>query len=171
MARKPASMYRRLERPYTRKKYMGGVPGSKVVHYDMGNLTADFPVSLDLIVKEPCQIRHTALEAARITANRYLQKTVGRMNFHLKLRVYPHHVIRENKQATGAGADRVSSGMRHAFGKIVGTAARMDADQKIFTISTSAQNADHAKLGLKRAGHKLPTPIKIVISKGQDLIR
>jgi len=171
LARKPASMYRRLERPYTRKKYMGGVPGSKVVHYDMGNLTADFPVSLDLIVKEPCQIRHTALEAARITANRYLVKTVGRMNFHLKLRVYPHHVIRENKQATGAGADRVSSGMRHAFGKIVGTAARMGADQKIFTVSTSAQNVDQAKLGLKRAGHKLPTPIKIVISEGQDLIR
>ncbi|TRZ67274.1 MAG: 50S ribosomal protein L16 [Methanothrix sp.] len=171
MARKPASMYRRLERPYTRKKYMGGVPGSKVVHYDMGNLTADFPVSLDLIVKEPCQIRHTALEAARVTANRYLVKTVGRMNFHLKLRVYPHHVIRENKQATGAGADRVSSGMRHAFGKIVGTAARMAADQKIFTVSTSAQNVDQAKLGLKRAGHKLPTPIKIVVSEGQDLIR
>jgi len=164
-------MYRRLERPYTRKKYMGGVPGSKVVHYDMGNLTADFPVSLDLIVKEPCQIRHTALEAARVTANRYLVKTVGRMNFHLKLRVYPHHVIRENKQATGAGADRVSSGMRHAFGKIVGTAARMAADQKIFTVSTSAQNVDQAKLGLKRAGHKLPTPIKIVVSEGQDLIR
>jgi len=171
LARKPASMYRRLERPYTRKKYMGGVPGSKVVHYDMGNLTADFPVSLDLIVKEPCQIRHTALEAARVTANRYLVKTVGRMNFHLKLRVYPHHVIRENKQATGAGADRVSSGMRHAFGKIVGTAARMAADQKIFTVSTSAQNVDQAKLGLKRAGHKLPTPIKIVVSEGQDLIR
>jgi large subunit ribosomal protein L10e len=83
----------------------------------MGNLTEDFPIQLTLVVKEPCQIRHTALEAARVSANRFLMKTAGRTNFHLKLRTYPHHVIRENKQATGAGADRVSSGMRMAFGK------------------------------------------------------
>ena len=108
MTRKPGSMYRRHERPYTRRKYMGGVPGSKVVHYDMGNLQEDFPIQLTLVIREPCQIRHTALEAARVAANRYLLKQVGRTGFHLKLRVYPHHVIRENKQATGAGADRVS---------------------------------------------------------------
>ena len=171
MARKPASMYRRLERPYTRRKYMGGVPGSKVVHYDMGNLNTEFPVTLTLVVKEPCQIRHTALEAARITANRYLMSFVGRLNFHLKLRVYPHQVLRENKQATGAGADRVSSGMRHAFGKAVGTAARMDADQKIFSVSTAPSNVPQAKTALKRAGHKLPTPVYIVVDKGAELIK
>jgi len=171
LARKPASMYRRRERPYTRKKYMGGVPGSKVVHYDMGNLTADFPVTLTLIVKEPCQIRHSALESARVAANRYLMKNVGRMNFHMKLRIYPHHVLRENKQATGAGADRVSSGMRHAFGKAVGTAARVSADQKVFSISTSPQHVLRAKTALKRAGHKLPSPIQIIVDNGEELIR
>ena len=86
---------------------MGGVPGSKVVHYDMGNLNTEFPVTLTLVAKEPCQIRHTALEAARVTANRYLMTYVGRLNFHMKLRVYPHQVLRENKQATGAGADQI----------------------------------------------------------------
>jgi len=171
LARKPASMYRRRERPYTRKKYMGGVPGSKVVHYDMGNLTTEFPVTLTLMAKEPCQIRHTALEAARVAANRYLVKTVGRSNFHMKLRVYPHHVIRENKQATGAGADRVSSGMRHAFGKAVGTAARVEADQKVFSVSVTPQNVISAKSGLKRAGHKLPTPTQIIVDRGEELIR
>lgn len=171
MARKPASMYRRLERPYTRRKYMGGVPGSKVVHYDMGNLNTEFPVTLTLVVKEPCQIRHTALEAGRITANRYLMTYVGRLNFHLKLRVYPHQVLRENKQATGAGADRVSSGMRHAFGKAVGTAARVDADQKVFSVSIAPSNVSHAKLALRRAGQKLPTPVYIVVDKGAELIK
>ena len=77
MTRKPASMYRRRERPYTRRKYMGGVPGSKVVHYDMGNLQEDFPVKLTLVIKEPCQIRHTALEAARVAANRYPSEDGG----------------------------------------------------------------------------------------------
>jgi len=150
---------------------MGGVPGSKVVHYDMGNLQDEFPVMLDLVIREPCQIRHTSLEAARVAANRYLMKVVGRTNFHLKLRAYPHHVIRENKQATGAGADRVSSGMRMAFGKAVGTAARVEAGQKLFTLGVTPQYLNDAKIALTRAGHKLPSPIQIVITSGQELIR
>jgi len=171
LTRKPGSMYRRCERPYTRRRYMGGVPGSKVVHYDMGNLQEDFPIQLTLVIREPCQIRHTALEAARVAANRFLLKLVGRTNFHLKLRVYPHHVIRENKQATGAGADRVSSGMRRAFGKAVGTAAQLEAGQKLFTLGTTPQYLNDAKEALTRAGHKLPSPIQIVVESGQELIR
>jgi large subunit ribosomal protein L10e len=159
-------MYRRIERPYTRRKYMGGVPGSKVVHYDMGNLQQEFPVKFDLVVTEPCQIRHTALEAARVAANRYLLKVIGRTDFHLKLRVYPHHVIRENKQATGAGADRVSSGMRMAFGKAVGTAAQVHPGQKIFSLGVNPDKIEEAKTALRRAGHKLPTPIQIIAVSG-----
>jgi large subunit ribosomal protein L10e len=164
-------MYRRRERPYTRREYMGGVPGSKVVHYDMGNLQDDFPVTLTLVIREPCQIRHTALEAARVAANRFLMKQVGRTNFHLKLRVFPHHVLRENKQATGAGADRVSSGMRMAFGKAVGTAAQVEAGQKLFTLGVTPQYLSDAKTALTRAGHKLPSPIQIVLESGQELIK
>ncbi|MCX8207401.1 MAG: 50S ribosomal protein L16 [Methanothrix sp.] len=163
MARKPGSMYRRIERPYTRREYIGGVPGSKVVHYDMGNLTEDFPLKLSLVVREPCQIRHTALEAARVAANRYLLKTLGRNDFHLKLRVYPHHVLRENKQATGAGADRVSSGMRRAFGKPVGTAAQVYPGQRIFTLGVHPEHIEEAKTALRRAGHKLPSPVQIIV--------
>ena len=159
-------MYRRIERPYTRREYMGGVPGSKVVHYDMGNLQAAFPVTLTLVAREPCQIRHIALEAARVAANRYLLKVAGRTNFNLKLRVYPHHVIRENKQATGAGADRVSSGMRMAFGKAVGTAAQVESGQKIFTVRVPTEFVEEAKIALHRAGHKLPTPIQIIDESG-----
>jgi large subunit ribosomal protein L10e len=138
MVRKPGKMYRNVsKRAYTRREYMGGIPGSKIVQFDMGNLSQEFPVEVNLIVEETCQIRHTALEAARISINRKLLKEIGRMNFHLKLRVFPHHVLRENKQATGAGADRVSEGMRLAFGKAVGTAARVGNDQIIFTTYTT----------------------------------
>jgi large subunit ribosomal protein L10e len=164
-------MYRRIERAYTQRRYMGGVPGSKVVHYDMGNLQEDFPVKLSLLVKEPVQIRHTALEAARVAANRYLLKVLGRTNFYLKLRVYPHHVLRENKQATGAGADRVSSGMRRAFGKAVGTAAQVHPGQRIFTLGILPQNLKEGKIALERAGHKLPTPIQIIMDSGSEFIK
>lgn len=166
MVRKPAKMYRNLaKKAYTRREYMGGVPGSKIVQFDMGNPKQQFPFKASIEVKEGCQIRHTALEAARVNINRRLIKEVGRMNFHFKLRTYPHHVLRENKQATGAGADRVSEGMRMAFGKAVGTAARVSPNQKIFTVYTTENNLEKAKEALRHGGYKLPSPFRIVIEK------
>jgi large subunit ribosomal protein L10e len=165
MVRKPAKMYRNIsKRAYTRREYMGGVPGSKIVQFEMGNLAQEFPTQVDLLVDEACQIRHSALEAARISINRRLMKDVGRANFHFKVRVYPHHVLRENKQATGAGADRVSEGMRLAFGKAVGTAARVDPDQRIFSIFSTPQYLEKVKDALHHGGHKLPSPSHLKIS-------
>jgi len=159
-------MYRNIsKKAYTRREYMGGVPGSKIVQFDMGNLRQEFPIELSIEVLEACQIRHTALEAARVGINRKLVKDVGRMNFHLKLRIFPHHVLRENKQATGAGADRVSEGMRMAFGKAVGTAARVSADQKIFSVYTTPQYLEKAKNAIKTGTYKLPAPTRIVIEE------
>jgi large subunit ribosomal protein L10e len=78
MVRKPGKMYRNIsKKAYTRREYMGGVPGSKVVQFDMGNLSQEFPMTISLSVEEACQIRHTALEAARISINRHLMKDVG----------------------------------------------------------------------------------------------
>jgi large subunit ribosomal protein L10e len=148
---------------------MGGVPGSKIALFDMGNLSKNFPVSLSLLAKECCQIRDNALEAARISANRYLMKEVGRINFHLKIRLYPHQVLREHKLAVGAGADRVSSGMRHAFGRGVGTAARVNSGQKVISVEVEEQNFDEAKEALRRASYKLPTPCKIMVDKDMEL--
>jgi len=171
MGKKPARKYTKITgHAYVRRKYMGGVPGSKIVLFDMGNLSKDFPVSLSLVAKEACQIRHNALEAARIFANRYLIKNVGRNNFHLKIKLYPHHVLRENKIASGAGADRVSSGMRHAFGKAVGTAARVKDGQGILSVDIEEQNFEDAKEALRRASYKLPTPCRVVIDKGEKLV-
>lgn len=166
MVRKPGKMYRNInKKAYTRREYMGGVPGSKIVQFEMGNLSADFPVEISLVVEEACQIRHTALESARISINRKLMADLGRQNFHLKIRTFPHHVLRENKQATGAGADRVSEGMRLAFGKAVGTAARVAPNQKIFTVYTTPQNIDRAKDAVRRGGYKLPSPSRIIIEQ------
>ncbi len=169
MVRKPNSMYRNIsKRAFTRREYMGGVPGVRVVQFDMGNLTDDFPMKVSLAVDEACQIRHTALEAARMSINRKLTKDLGRMNFHLKLRTYPHHVLRENKQATGAGADRVSEGMRRAFGKAVGTAARVRPNQKVFTVYTTPPHLDRVKNALRHGGHKLPSPTHIIVENIEE---
>lgn len=166
MVRKPAKMYRNIsKKAYTRREYMGGVPGSKIVQFEMGNLSQEFPTEVDLIVEEACQIRHSALEAARITTNRRLMKDVGRSNFHFKVRVFPHHVLRENKQATGAGADRVSEGMRLSFGKAVGTAARVSPGQKLLTVYSTINYLEKIKDALRHAGYKLPTPTHLKVSE------
>jgi large subunit ribosomal protein L10e len=87
------------------------------------------------------------------------------MGYHFKVRIYPHNVLRENKQATGAGADRVSQGMRSAFGKAVGTAARVKKGQKILTVYTTKQHIDSAIISLKRALYKLPMPCGVIVEE------
>lgn len=149
---------------------MGGVPASRINTFDMGVTNGDFPVTITMKVKEPCQIRHTALEAARIACNRVLSKMAGASNYHMKIRVYPHHVLRENKLATGAGADRISSGMRAAFGKAVGTAARVQSGQAIITIRVPLQYVNVAKDALWSASLKLPSPCFNDIEKGAELV-
>jgi len=166
MARKPSSMYRHItQQAYTRREYMGGVPLPRITQFVAGNKTDKFPVKLELIANERCQIRHNALESARITANRALEKNIGSTNYRFRVHVYPFHVLRENKQATGAGADRVSQGMRASFGKNVGTAARVEADQTVMSIETTEQHIPTAKQALRKAGMKIPTPCKVNIGK------
>ena len=71
MVTKPARMYSRITGPaYTRKEFMGGVPYPKITTFVQGNQKKDFPIEMRLVAEEPCQIRHTALEAARVSVNR-----------------------------------------------------------------------------------------------------
>lgn len=162
MARVPARMYRKItQRPYTRRDFMGGVPGLRILQFHSGNKTQKFPVALHLVVEERGQIRHTALEAMRITAVRYMDKKAGRDNYHLHVRCYPHHVLRQNKQASGAGADRVSMGMRLSFGKPIGTAARVEAGQEVLTIHTYARAIEHAKEAMRKVSNKIASPCHI----------
>ncbi|MDD1767651.1 MAG: 50S ribosomal protein L16 [Methanomassiliicoccales archaeon] len=171
MTRKPGRMYRQIRgQAYTRKEYMGGVPAPRITQFDTGSQIADYPVELSLKIMEPCQVRHTALEAARVAANRQLSKDPGVGNYYLKIRTYPHIVLREHKMATGAGADRVSGGMRAAFGKAVGTAARVQADQIIMTVRVPLQGYKSAKDALWRASMKLPSPCYVIVEKGADLL-
>jgi len=171
MSRKPARMIRAVRSmATTRREYMGGVPASRLTQFVIGNKTAKFPIQLALVSNEKCQLRHNALESARISANKSLEKYIGSANYRLHIRVYPHIVIRENKQATGAGADRVSQGMRRAYGKPVGTAARVKVNQILMTLDTSEQYLVPAREALRKASMKLSAPCKINVEKGAELL-
>jgi len=174
MSEKPASMYRDLDKPaYTRREYITGIPGSKIAQYHMGDKEKDpeeYPVQISLVVDESVQIRHGSLEASRLSANRHLINELGEGNYRMVLRKFPHQVIRENKQATGAGADRVSDGMRQSFGKIVGTAARVQAGERLFTAWCEVDQADAIKEAYRRAYNKISPPCTIRVERGEKLL-
>ena len=44
-------------------------------------------------------------------------KHTAKDQFHIRIRVHPYHVLRINKMLSCAGADRLQTGMRGAFGK------------------------------------------------------
>ena len=172
MVTKPARMYTKISGPaYTRREFMGGVPYPKITTFVQGNQKRDFEIEMRLVAEESCQIRHTALEAARVLVNRKLSEIAGVDGFYLQIRPYPHHVIREHKMATGAGADRISSGMSMAFGKPVGTAARVHSRDIIMVARVNADKARDLKEVLHKASMKLPTPCNIVITKGLDIAK
>jgi large subunit ribosomal protein L10e len=165
MPQRPGRCYRNItQQAYTRKEFIHGGPQSKITIFTMGNKTpaeGEYPVKTSIYAKEPAQIRHNALEAARQAANKYLTKKIGKEDFLLQIRVYPHHVLRENKMMAFAGADRLQDGMKQAFGKPIGTAARVHTGQVLIEVSVKDDAADISKQALHRAAMKLPTPCGI----------
>lgn len=166
MGNKAGSVYREVKgQAYTRKKYIGGVPHLRVGQFVTGNRKGQFDLELELVAEEKCQITDNALEAARITVTRSLSRKLGDKNFKAHILIYPHHVLRENKQASGAGADRVSQGMRCAFGKKVGNAARVNAGQPVIRVWVNEANFEVGKDALRKASMKLPTPCRQTVKE------
>jgi large subunit ribosomal protein L10e len=150
---------------YTRKEYMGGIPGSKIVRFTMGNTSEQFPYQVKIVTRKSGQILHNALEAGRIAAFRHLERGLERENFMLKIVPYPHQVIRENKRINVAQADRFQDGMKKAYGKPVAVAARVDRRDDVFIVKVEKKNIPEAKRALEKASHKLPIPMKILVEK------
>ncbi|GME90762.1 hypothetical protein B5S28_g1037 [[Candida] boidinii] len=169
MARRPARCYRYCKnKPFPKSRYNRGVPDSKIRIYDLGRKKAvvdDFPLCIHLVSNELEQLSSEALEAARICANKYITKVSGRESFHLRVRVHPFHVLRINKMLSCAGADRLQQGMRGAWGKPHGLAARVDIGQILMSCRTKDSNKEVVIEGLRRARYKFPGQQKIIISK------
>merc|ERR1712095_145260 len=114
-----------------------GVPDPKIRIFDLGRKKAgvdEFPLSVHLVSDELEQLSSEALEAGRICCNKYLVKNCGKDGFHIRMRVHPFHVLRINKMLSCAGADRLQTGMRGAFGKAHGTAARVKIGQILISV-------------------------------------
>ena len=163
--------YRQLERPYTRKSkyrrksFVRGAPVCRIVKFNVGNLTDDFPYRLDLVSTKDMQVRDNSIESARLTTTRTLEKVLGKKGFRIQVRPYPHHVLREHALASGAGADRFSSGMAHSFGKPIGNAVQLEEGQKLMSVFVSESGITLARNALRKANCKLPFKFKIELTK------
>lgn len=169
MGRRPARCYRYCRnKPYPKSRFCRGVPDPKIRIYDLGRKKAtidEFPLCVHLISNEREQLSSEALEAARICANKYISKMSGKDSFHMRVRVHPFHVLRINKMLSCAGADRLQTGMRGAFGKPIGTVARVDIGQILLSIRTKDANKAIVMEALRRCKFKFPGQQKIIVSR------
>jgi large subunit ribosomal protein L10e len=140
---------------YTSKTYAPGAPNPKVARFNTGKFRNDYDYKLKLISEGRLQIRSNALEAARVAASKKVT-LVGEENFYLKVVTYPFIILRENKMIATAGADRLQEGMRKAFGKPIGMAARVGIGSVILELSIKAENLEKAKEAMWAASTKLP---------------
>merc|ERR1711863_32249 len=137
MGRRPARCYRYCKnKPYPKSRFCRGVPDPKIRIFDLGRKKADvgeFPLCVHLVSDEYEQLSSEALEAGRICCNKYMSKNTGKDQFHIRIRVHPFHVIHINKMLSCAGADRLQTGMRGAFGKPQGLVARVRIGQPLMS--------------------------------------
>ena len=146
------------------KKFAPGAPNPKVARFTTGKASPDYDYTVQLVSLGRVQIRHNALEAARVAASKKLA-SLGEEGFYLRVVTYPHIVLRENKMIATAGADRLQEGMRKAFGKPIGLAARVEIGSAILDLSVKAENLEMAKGAMHAASTKLPMKTQIVVKE------
>jgi large subunit ribosomal protein L10e len=154
---------------YTSKVFAPGAPNPKVARFTTGKSRQDYDFTIRLVSKGRVQIRHNALEAARVAASKKVA-LLGEENFLLKVVVYPHVILRENKMIATAGADRLQEGMRKAFGKPIGLAARVEIGAVILELSVKKENLEKAKAAMWAASTKLPVKTGVEIAELQKPI-
>jgi len=175
--RKAFSYSKRYTRPYTRKSakqkraYIKAVPPNKLVKYNMGDkkssISGGHPFVVKMVSTEHVQMRDNSLESCRTGINKSMDKDApGQYYFIIK--VFPHHILRDNKTAAGAGADRLSSGMKHSFGSTVGRAALIKPGKDIFYIScANEKTVQAARAALTKVKSKVPFKSKIIFEKNE----
>lgn len=160
--------YRDYKRPYTRFSkyrklcYIRARPANRISRFT-GGTQADFDFNVHLVPKKDLAIRDNAIESARQATNRRLENVLGKTGYFFQLRVFPHHIVRENPLAAGAGADRLSTGMAHNYGKPIGIAAQVKKGKPIFTVKVNKDRIPLAREALYAASYKFSCTCSVIV--------
>ena len=148
--------------PFCRKEFIKGNPQIRIAKFQ-GGKRASYDYCIQLLTNEKVQMRHMAIESARLAANKTLEQTTGETGYFSRLRIYPHVLLRENKMVATAGADRISEGMRRAWGKATSLGARVKHGQCIMEFYVNAPHLEKAKNAIKSSGVKLPGKVTVKV--------
>lgn len=151
----------RISKRKPRKSFVKGAPHPKVRQYNMGT-DKRFDLEVDLIPTKDIQFRDNSLEAARQSANKYMEKNLVD-NYFFTVMAFPHLVVREHSALGVAGADRISKGMKRAFGKPKGRMARVRAGNSVFRARIFAKDLPILKEAIKRAKIKMSGTFTILV--------
>ncbi len=176
MGLRKASCYSKMKVvPYTRKSkvkkksYIKTIPNTNIVKLRMGDVdgfrNGKYKSVFRLISEEDVQIRDISLEAVRQYLNRRFVEIFGN-EFYLELKVYPHHIIRENRMLTGAGADRMSTGMSMSFGTTIGRSALVRKGKEIFIVALNGEKEEkETRKIFNSVKSKLPCKISVLLER------
>ncbi|MGC8850645.1 MAG: 50S ribosomal protein L16 [Candidatus Micrarchaeia archaeon] len=154
-------VWARISQRTPRKSYVKGAPRPKVRQYDMG-VDKRFELECDLVATKDVFLRDNCIEAARQIANKYLEKNLL-SNYYFKVLKYPHYVIREHSALGVAGADRISKGMKLAFGRPKGRMAGLYKGEAIFRVRCFKAGLPIVREAIKRARLKLSGDYKLEV--------
>lgn len=171
MGLRPAKTFRKPDRqPWSRyskskprKSYIKAMPHADLHQFRMGEMKDDFNVEINLLCQDDILVRDNSIESARQTSNKHLEKVIAGTYYFL-VRVFPHHVIRENKMISGAGADRLQKGMRRSYGRPMDKAALLKKGKSIFTVYSYEENVEPIKKSLEKAMCKLSGKYRVVVT-------
>ncbi len=147
-----------------KKNFIKALPRTSLLIFQMGVKKETYTLLMRLNARGNIQLRSNSLEAARQSANKYLEKELPG-DYYMRVVPFPHNVIREKKFATGAGADRVSQGMTLSFGKPSAVAARVFQGDTVFELMINAADKDAGREALRRAASKLSGLFVTVLSE------
>ncbi|EDS88650.1 60S ribosomal protein L10-1, putative [Entamoeba invadens IP1] len=168
MGRRPGRCYRMTRgHPYPKSKYCRGVPDPRIRLFDIGNRQAsvdEFPSCVHIVGLEHENISSEAMEAARVSINKTLMKYAGKDTYHVRVRIHPYHVLRINKMLSCAGADRLQTGMRGAWGKSYGTCARVKVNQILVSGRCKKACLEPMIKAFRLACYKFPGRQKLLVS-------
>ncbi len=150
----------RVSQATPRKSFVKGAPRPRVRQYVMGADKA-YELEMDLVADVDVRLRDNALEAARQIANKFLEKNLP-LNYYFQLLKYPHYVIREHAALGVAGSDRISKGMKLAFGRPKGRGAGVKKGEPVFRARFMKEDLPIIREALKRAQTKLSGSFKMV---------
>jgi ribosomal protein L16/L10AE len=158
--RKQACVYIKSKQNRTFK----GLPNRRLSSNIQGNNASrsEFPEYLEVKVLKSILLTEVSMEAFRITLNRLLSKKYSKLNWCFYISKYPHLILRQHKQPSGGHVDRVSMGMRLAYGQPFARAAKiMEGETFIKLYYNAICNRKVLKSIIQKSSTKIATPVKI----------